>query len=77
MTTPLRPRTAAGRAWFEKNNGGCVHFDKGFGPYAQCEDPDVGVPIRALDQVCEAEAASDIYHRCPNCGHMEATCDRA
>lgn len=30
---------------------GCVHFDKGFGPYAACEDPDNDVPNRAVHAI--------------------------
>lgn len=38
---------AALHRWHE-DNGGCAHFDKGYGPYAQCEDPDEVVPHRFL-----------------------------
>lgn len=41
--------------WFEApGNGGCVHFDRGYGPYRLCDDPDQGVPIRALPRVFAA-----------------------
>jgi hypothetical protein len=53
---PERPDLAAAvHGWNEANiEGGCVHFDKGFGPYAACEDPDNTVPIDALPTICAA-----------------------
>jgi hypothetical protein len=30
---------------------GCIHFDKGFGLYRLCDDPDQGVPIRGLPAI--------------------------
>ena len=54
MTDPL---TALIHALFEvTRDTGCVHFDRGFGPYALCEDPDEGVPIRDLPGIFAALA---------------------
>jgi hypothetical protein len=51
----VTPLTAVIHAYFEDNvQGGCVHFDKGFGPYAACEDPDNLVPIRAVQGLLDA-----------------------
>jgi hypothetical protein len=51
----VTPLTAAVHTYFEDNvEGGCVHFDKGFGPYAACEDPDNLVPIRAVQSLLDA-----------------------
>ena len=47
--------TALIHASFEAD-GGCVHFDHGFGPFARCEDPDEGVPIRDLPGIFAALA---------------------
>jgi hypothetical protein len=57
---PERVRVAV-HDYFERTlteNGaygpGCVHFDKGFGLYRLCDDPDQTVPIRALPELIEA-----------------------
>jgi hypothetical protein len=40
---------AAAHAYFMEDNAeGCIHFDKGYGPYAMCEDPGQTVPLRAV-----------------------------
>ncbi len=33
---------------------GCIHFDKGFGEYKLCEDPDQTIHIRALPELVAA-----------------------
>jgi len=55
---PPSPLTAAIHEWFT-NYDGCEHFDKGHGAYAMCEDPDVGVPIKALPAILDAARAPD------------------
>ena len=50
MTDPLDDNglsalAAAIHRWNEEHHEeGCVHFDKGYGPYAQCEDAGLDVP---------------------------------
>jgi hypothetical protein len=37
--TDLEARLAAAlHSWYEYHGDGCTHFDKGYGPYARCED---------------------------------------
>ena len=52
--------TAAIHGWFESTSTGCTHFDIGHGPYAMCEDPDIGVPIHALPAIIEAALTVDV-----------------
>jgi len=41
----LATLAAAIHRWNEEHHeAGCVHFDKGYGPYAQCEDEGLDVP---------------------------------
>ena len=41
----LSALAAAIHRWNEEHHEeGCVHFDKGYGPYAQCEDAGLDVP---------------------------------
>ena len=76
MTPPSSPRagrstvSAAGErsdltkeihAFFEDwNEEGCAHFDRGHGPYRQCEDPDESVPIRALASLLAAASPAGL-----------------
>lgn len=49
---PRETLTASIHAFFESwNEGGCRHFDRGYGAYAECEDPEVGIPIGELHRI--------------------------